>query len=200
MGTFANLHLLFARRIQDPVSAATTDGGLVTSSERTDYLNKASREIVAIAMKARRLDTISGLIATDSTSTSGGSKVLPSDFAWKISLTTAGGLIGDYVTPGSDVATTLANPNSPIQWTIKNGSLYIYDGGSAILDAEHVLTYVKDDQQTVTTGDVGIDDHWFEPMVDLAASYFYADSGERQKAVDTLQRAMVQIQSILGAA
>ena len=200
---FDALHLKLSRSIADPVAVAATDGDEATSALRTDYLNRANSMVQQIVLSmgneaVNRL--IPGLVTTDATATSGGSKSLPSDYSHHLAAQKASGARMTWVPPEAKADLDVnANPNLTLAYTVVGGSVYMYEDGTTIANGAHVLYYVKNDQraQAGDSADIDIDNRWYSVLVDYAAHLFYGDKGDTQKSASKLSDALSSMKLIL---
>jgi hypothetical protein len=201
---FNALHLKLARKIFDPVATAATDGQKVTSLLRTDYLNRANKQIQLMIWSAghdKVNDYLQGLITLTVVDMLGGVGDLPLDFSFRLAFQkTAGGRF-EWVEPErwADIENA-NNPNDTAVWTIIGSEIKAWENGAAITDGLHNFYYIKDDQRVLTTddNDIAIDSLWHDVLVDLAASFHFEDRGEYQAALNQLSRVKSVVQSIIG--
>ena len=204
---FDELHLRLARKIFDYPSTAVPPGtGVkVSAALRTDYLNRANKQIqfmVWTAGKAKVNEYLRGLVKTAPVTMASGSGILPVDFSFRLSFQKASGKRFDWVEPERKADLDInANPNQTSAYTILGNLIYAYEDGAAIADGDHVLYYIGSDQRSHADDDddIAIDALWYEVLVDLAAAYHFEDRMEFEMANAQLSRVRIFTQSILGA-
>ena len=201
---FDALHLKLSRRIADPVAAAGTNGTECSSALRTDYLNRANRmnQQMVLAQGPEAISRLlPGLIATDTTATSSGSRSLPSDYAFHVAFQKVSGARATFVPARAKADLDQnSNPNMDLAYTIVGGTLYAYDGGVAIANGSHILYYMKTDQRASSgdSADISIDAWWWDTLLALAAHLFYADKGDSQRSAQALQEALSGTSMVMG--
>jgi hypothetical protein len=187
---FDALHLKLSRKLTDPVAAAATDGGEVSSALRTDYLNRANKFIQMLlwTTKPDLFETyLQGLIATSSITFASAGAALPSDFSYAITLQQDSPVRKlKWFEPSRkielDMATVSANSNPFFSncFTILGNKIYAYQAGTILSSGTGTFYYIKNDQRASSgdSSDIMIDAIWHETLVDLAASYHYSDKKE----------------------
>jgi hypothetical protein len=202
---FDALHLKLGRLVDDPVAAAATNGGELTSALRTEYLNRANKYIQSVIWPMGRAVVekyLRGLIAVSGTATVSGARALPTDYSYWLAFYEYGTYTqGVWVDPSQLTQGTANNPNPDIvvYFTIYGGNLYAYNETSTVADAAHAFWYVKNDQRASSgdTADISIDSIWYDTLVDLAASYHFSEKGSADKAAFFLGRANATIAQIV---
>ena len=187
---FDNLHVKLSRKLTDPVSVATADGGEVTSLLRTDYLNRANRFIQMLlwTSKPDQIETyLQGLIGASLVTFTSTGVPLPADYSYYLSLQANGPTRKlKWFEPSRkielDMATTPSanNPYYSNCFTIMGNLIYAYQQGKMLTTGSGLLYYIKNDQRAgaADTDDILIDPIWHETLIDLAASFHYGDKKE----------------------
>lgn len=191
-------HLRLSRIIDDPVTVASTDGNEVTSLLRNDYLNKANRFIqltlLSLGGDHNRKDIVErfipGLKKLQSFTWASGGTALASDYQFWLECydTTTPTILTWH--PSKQELDTDVNPNIGNAFTILAGSIYGYISGVQLTSgATGRLYYIQNDQRAsaADSADIAIDSMWFDPLVDLAASFYYEDKGEQSSHLQRLQ-------------
>ena len=187
---YDSLHLKLSRKLTDPVSVATADGGEVSSALRTDYLNRANRFIQMLlwTSKPDQIETyLQGLIGTAPVTFSASGVALPADYSYYLSLQANSPVRKlKWFEPSRrtelDMATTPSanNPYYSNCFTIMGNLIYAYQQGTILSSGSGTLYYIKNDQRLAAndTLDISIDPIWHETLIDLAASFHYGDKKE----------------------
>ena len=187
---FDNLHVILSRKLTDPVSVATADGGEVSSALRTDYLNRANKfvQMLLWTSKPDLFETyLQGLIATSPVNFLLAGAALPSDYSYYIALQQNSPIRRlKWFEPSRKIELdmgVISGANNPFFsncFTILGNKIYAYQQGNALASGTGALYYLKNDQRASAndSADISIDPIWYETLVDLAASYHYSDKKE----------------------
>jgi len=185
---YDSLHLQLGRKIFDPVAAAVTNGVKVTSALRTDYLNRANRFIqnqTILIDKSMNLASqfLPGLVKVQSPTWASVGTALASDYVHWISAEHVSGSTHTkllFRDPSKKVELDSAfNNNDKNCFTILTSKIYAYYLGVQLVAGSGNLYYLASDQlaSSGASTDIQIDSLWYDCLVDLAASYFFSDSG-----------------------
>ena len=187
---FDNLHLYLSRKIQDPVSAAG-DSGTASTSDRTDYLNRANRFIQTV-LWTKDLGPdfpiiskyLQGLIGASSFTFSTSGTAIPSDYSYPLWVDGTQRLFFKEPSWWSRVLSDDARMYHSM-FTVFTNKVYATYGGAALSSGTGVLYYVKSDQRASNgdSADIGIDSIWYDVLVALAASFYFQDRGNTQFVV-----------------
>ena len=187
-------HVALSIRIQDPVSAAATDGAEVSSARRNVYLNKANKFIqLAIWQLGKEFifKYLSGLKKTQAINTwSSSGTTLATDYHYWIECQyDTGPVILTFHGSKMELDANV-NPNYGNAFTIDAGKIYGYLAGTILNAGTGKLFYIQNDTraQAGDTADISIDALWYDPLIDIAASFHFEDKGEIQYAQANLQR------------
>lgn len=197
---FDSLHLQLSRKIQDPVSAAGTDGSVCTSALRTDYLNRANHFVQLVVWKQGRdaVDKfLSGLVKSQAAFTwlSAGVAVA-SDYQQNLSCQLDGTtpvLLTWVPSSRKILLDNDQNRNLDRAYTIFGGKVYGYSNYIALSSGTGTLYYMSNDTRASNgdSSDIAIDSLWYDTLVDLAASYFFDDRGNSDLAKTDLERTKI---------
>jgi hypothetical protein len=199
---FDALHLYLSRKLQDPVTAASSDGVPFSSLMRTDYLNRANNFIQLLVTQAGREYVnrfLPGLITTQAVVWVTGGTSLATDYKQFLSCqytpSTGNPVLLRYVGPSwKIVLDNDQNRNYDAAFTILDGKIYGYYNFAQLITGNGVLYYLKTDYRTSSgdTLDISIDPMWWDTLVDLAASFALEDRGNSDFAqMNTKRTAMV---------
>jgi hypothetical protein len=201
---FDGLHLKLARVIADPVASATSDGLQATSALRTDYLNRASLDIQNFFRvgdktpdRSLTIQALQGLVKVQSvTAFVNTGFSVATDFSFGLWVDTSTPVRLYYTSP--DHFTRIQG--DPVKnyencCTVYGNKLYGISGSktNAVLNAgTGSFYYISTDQRTQANDstDIAIDSLWYTTLTDLAASYFFTDTGNQDKAKIFLDRAV----------
>ena len=203
---FDALHLKLSRKILDPVAAAATDGGEVTQALRTDYLNRANKFIQMYMWLNRRslVDVyLQGLIKSQAIAAFQTAGVaVATDYSYWLTLkANSPAQIFEWMEPARTFILDMnANPNLANVFTIYGGKIFAYQSGAVLNTGAGTLFYIGNDQRASNgdTADIAIDPIWYEPIVDIAASYHFEDKGALDFAQANLKRASIILAAIGG--
>lgn len=185
-----NNHILLSRKIGDPVASAGTNGNVVTSALRNDYLNRANKFIQMFFRGRPDVEVwLQGLIGTGTVtafSSSGFSISGITDYSYFLTCTKDGAtstkdVVLKYVEPSRKTALDNGlNLNNQDVFTVLGGKLYAYEKGAVLSSGAGKLKYIKTDYKAsaAASSDIEIDALWFEPLVEIAALYHSLDKGE----------------------
>jgi hypothetical protein len=189
---FDNLHLYLARKLQDPVTLAATDGGPFSSAMRTDYLNRGNNFIQLVVWQAGReyVDRyLNGLVTTQAVVWDAAGTTLATDYKQHLSCqytpTTGNPILLRFVPSSRKILLDNdQNRNLAEAYTILGGKIYGYYNYSQLATGNGVLYYMKSDVRASNgdTLDVSIDSLWYDTLVDLAASFAHEDRGNGEQA------------------
>lgn len=185
------LHLRFARMIDDPVAAATSDGDQFTSARRSSWLNQGIRNWVDKSLASGDLTPIRGYINVESKAliasviTLGPSATAPAVFYTggvhrilsAIDTTPTAPVVVrrmpnelyDYARLGTNKY--LIPSASNCYYTEENGTLKLYGGGAT--DTVQ-LTYVKliPEYTANYASDIAIDTSWYDNVLNESYAVF----------------------------
>jgi len=204
---FDNLHLYLSRKMQDPVAAAGTDGGVFTSAERTDYLNRANKFIQLVVYEKGRdfVDRfLPGLVKTQAITWASVGTSLETDYSQHLSCqyTLTIPVLLRWVPPSRKIILDNdQNRNIDAAYTILASKIYGYYNYAQLTSGSGVLYYLSNDTRASNgdTNDISIDALWYDTLVDLAASFAHADRGNQQFSDMNAQR-IKMVLAILGMA
>jgi hypothetical protein len=148
---FSNLHIYLSRKVQDPVTVATADGGVFTSTDRTDYLNRANNFIQLVTWQSGRdyVDRyLNGLVSSQAIVWAAGGTALASDYKQHLSCqytpTTGNPVLLRYVPASRKVLLDNdQNKNFDAAYTILAGEIYGYYNFAQLATGNGTLYYMK---------------------------------------------------------
>jgi len=205
---FDSLHLYLSRKLQDPVSAAGTDGGPFSSAMRTDYLNRANN-FIQLAVLNAGLEAVNrfipSLVSTQAIVWASAGTTLATDYKKNLSCqytpTTGNPVLLKYVGPSwKIVLDNDQNRNYDAAYTILDGKIYGYYNFSQLATGNGTLYYLKSDNRASSgdSEDISIDELWWDTLVDLAASFAHEDRGNVDFAQMNTKRVQM-VMSVMGA-
>ena len=197
----ATNHLRLSRKVRDPVLAISSDGVKATATLRNDYLNRAD---IYIQEQLRLLGNqsiverfLQGLLKPQTItafSTDGFS--VPEDFSFAVSCKD-GTTQFDQV-EGSQKYSLNSNPlYERSVFLVSGGKTYAYNRGKIVASGTGELLYIQSDQQTLTDVNPAIDSIWDSTLVDIAATFFWEDSGT-MTSQDSEARRKLAVKAVLG--
>ena len=189
---FDELHLRLSRKIFDSNATAAAAGEKLTSAQRTDYLNRANRFIQQMVVVADKVgDFLGGLIATQSITFDSGGVSVASDYAYPVNLYKASSPQFRYIKP-SEKPSLDGNfdLNEKNAFTVMGNKIFAYENGAVLTSGTGTFYYVKNDQRASSgdTNDIDINSIWYDCVVDIAASFYFEDRGEKTFADANKQR------------
>jgi hypothetical protein len=203
---FDNLHLMLSRKLQDPVSAAGTDGTPYTSAQRTDYLNRANHFIQLIVWRQGRdlVDKfLAGLVKayTVTWDLAGVNlAILVTDYQQHLSCIHDGTRLLTWVPPSrKTLLDNDQNRNLDRCYTILQNKLYGYYNYAQLTSGTGTFYYMQNDTRASNgdTNDISIDSIWYDTLVDIAASFALDDRGNSDLAKADATRVQMVL-SVLG--
>lgn len=204
---FDGLHLYLSRKVQDPVAAAATDGSVLSSAMRTDYLNRANNFIQMVVQQAGREYVnrfLNGLVKTQAIVWAAAGTSLATDYKQYLSCqytpSVGNPVLLRFVGPSwKIVLDNDQNRNYDAAYTILDGKIYGYYNFSQLATGNGVLYYMRSDSRASNgdTLDIAIDSLWYDTIVDLAASFAHEDRGNVDFAQMNSKR-ISMVMNILG--
>jgi hypothetical protein len=175
---FNLLHLRFARRMRDPVSAADGAGTIYSSANREDYLNRANKilQFKKFAGLGRdgvreQLQTVIGEQALTFASAGIACEAAYNNIPLAVSKTGSTNLYKYW--PRKEEIELNLNPDLPYLFAVEANTLYVYESG-VLIPAQNTGTfyYIKSDQVATVTGAGGTDillpSVFYDELVDIA--------------------------------
>ena len=196
---FDNLHVLLSRKIKDPIASGSelNDGVEISSTLRTDYLNRANKFIqLAVWQIGGNLFVskyLSGLKKTQSFTWATAGVTVASDYHYWLEAQEDGPpvIILTYH-PSLLELDAFINPNLADAFTIDAGKTIIGFNATARLNTPDTgkMFYIGNDTraQAQDTNDITIDPLWFDSVVEIAASFHLEEKDELQSAVAIITR------------
>jgi len=192
---FDILHLRFARKIDDRVATAATDGVVYSILRRTDYLNQGSNflqtsiyNMLGASAAGRVLQSIVSEQAINPFSSSGVS-VATTYNNMPVELVKTGATdTFRYVESKGDLDNVFT-PFSYSAFTIQGGKLYAYQAGTILNSGTGTFRFLKNDEGVQGTTDISISKQFWDAIVDMAISFALTDNGRGEKAAIFLKRA-----------
>jgi hypothetical protein len=189
-------HLALARKIQDPVATASTDGQY-TSLYRNDLLNRANK-MIQLVLRSLGKEAINrhlnGLRATQAITWTSGGVSLAVDYSYFIECQ-KDGTPPVVLTPyhSKMELDAASNPTVPNAFVIQGGKIYGYQNGVILNAGAGTLYYIKTDARASAndTNDIAIDSLWYDSIVDIAASFYFEERGDLSSAKAQLQRFVI---------
>lgn len=184
---FNELHARLSRQVEDPVAAASaaTDGGILSSAVRSDYLNRATREflqnaylILGVAKMRKLFQTVLTTQAIGTFDSAG--TTLTNYIELPIDLVKTGDTSKFVYWPNKSELDNYENPHVNNAYAIEGGKLYAYQDGTVLSSGAgtfyHIsyIDLVADD----SSNDTLIPSIFYDTVVDYAVSYYLAETGK----------------------
>lgn len=201
---FDELHARFSRAIEDPITAATaaSDGEMITSATRTDYLmraiNEFAQEVYRLIGKDRTRKFLQEMVveeAIGSISSSGVSlsalyQNLPLEFV------KTGNTYRYIFSPSKSRLDGYRDPHVDYAFAIEGGKIYVYELGVAMNAGAGTLAHIGY-SSALTANHASLDTtlpkQYWDAVVELAVSQFYLDLNLPDKAVRDRYTAMLTL-------
>jgi hypothetical protein len=196
-------HLKLSRKIGDAVAAAATNGTVVTSAQRNDYLNRANTMIQLFFKRRGDAENHLGELVGVADITFS-SAALPSDYSfdlrlYKIDASLARkNIICHWVAP-SVIPMVLNREAQDYKncYTIRGTTVETYIDFLLLSSGTGKFYYIKNDQRASAgdSADILVSSLWYDTIVDIAALYFFLDKGqiEFQKAEERMRELILAV-------
>jgi hypothetical protein len=175
------LHKRFSRVISDPVTGETTNGTILTATQRDDYINRGIHTLQELIYSAYGIEEVqrilSSQIKTATIAYSSGFALPSDDNAMPLSLDDGTNLYRHY--PNRRILVLGLNADIPA-YAIEGTAIYPYTTSGLKVAGTVYYSYVIKDEGENDKTDVVISTNLFDIVVFLAASQFSADTGNTQ--------------------